>query len=322
VRWGTTAAGVRPGRPRAAGTAVPRRAHHRPGPRIPPSHVGSRAGTAPRRHHGPADHALPGRSGKPGAPVGDHARRTDRRFRNAERRAAQRTGQDLLHRGRRTAAAAAERDGVGVRSAGDGAHRATAAGLGAAAGVGPGEPGAAAPAESPPRLAGRRLPFRQATGGHPMTSAVLALSRAEWKLLMRNKTIALCCTAFPVGFGAYYAFALPDGSSPQLWALIISLQLMTVFGFTIYFTATATLTSRREDRYLKRLRSGEMTAPTVLTGLLLPVVLLGVAQAAALLAIAFWLGAPLPSDPLPLLAAMLAGSALCVAAGAVTSVFT
>ena len=139
---------------------------------------------------------------------------------------------------------------------------------------------------------------------------------------MRNKTIALCCTAFPVGFGAYYAFALPDGSSPQLWALIISLQLMTVFGFTIYFTATATLTSRREDRYLKRLRSGEMTAPTVLTGLLLPVVLLGVAQAAALLAIAFWLGAPLPSDPLPLLAAMLAGSALCVAAGAVTSVFT
>ena len=52
-----------------------------------------------------------------------------------------------------------------------------------------------------------------------------------------------------------------------------------------YFTATATLTSRREDRYLKRLRSGEMTAPTVLTGLLLPVVLLGVAQAAALLVV-------------------------------------
>lgn len=147
---------------------------------------------------------------------------------------------------------------------------------------------------------------------------VLALARAELKLLLRNRAVAVSSLLMPILVGLWVGFTLPDEASPQAWAITISLQLLMVLAFTVYFAVTAALAARREDLYLKRLRSGEASDAVILTGLLSPVVLLGVLQSALMLVISISMGAPVP-EPLPLLVALVLGVGLCLAAGAATS---
>lgn len=147
---------------------------------------------------------------------------------------------------------------------------------------------------------------------------VLALARAELKLLLRNKTVAVSSLLMPILVGLWAGSTLPDDAPPQAWAITLCLQLLMVLGFTVYFAVTAALASRREDLYLKRLRSGEASDAVILAGLLTPVVLLGVLQSALMLVISISMGAPVP-EPLPLLAALVLGMGLCLAAGVATS---
>ncbi|MGW1682201.1 ABC transporter permease [Saccharopolyspora sp. NPDC002376] len=155
-----------------------------------------------------------------------------------------------------------------------------------------------------------------------MTSAVLALGRTEWKLLSRNKAVLLSATTVPLLLGFVLANNIPGDAGPLAWAGVLGMQLLAVQGFTVYFTTTATLASRREDRYLKRLRSGEASDAVILGGLLLPVVLLGLAQTVVVIAIAVAMGAPTPVNPFPLVLAVLIGTAMSLAAGAATSAWT
>lgn len=155
-----------------------------------------------------------------------------------------------------------------------------------------------------------------------MTSAVLALGRTEWKLLSRNKAVLISATTVPLLLGFLLANNVPADAGPAAWSMVLGMQVLAVQGFTIYFTTTATLASRREDRYLKRLRSGEVSDAVILGGLLLPVVLLGLIQTAVVVGIAIAFGAPAPVNPLPLVLAALLGSVMALAAGAATSGWT
>ncbi|MEU5849775.1 ABC transporter permease [Saccharopolyspora shandongensis] len=152
-----------------------------------------------------------------------------------------------------------------------------------------------------------------------MSTAVLALSSAEWKLLMRNKTVALSATLMPLLLGLLLGTSVPGSADLRVWSATLTTQLLAVQGLTVYFTVTTALTSRREDLYLKRLRSSEQSAATILTGLLSPAVLLGFGQMIVLFGISVGLGAPLPASPVALVLAMIPGVALAVAAGAATS---
>ncbi|WP_235876677.1 ABC transporter permease [Saccharopolyspora terrae] len=147
---------------------------------------------------------------------------------------------------------------------------------------------------------------------------VLALARAELKLLLRNKTVAVSSLLMPILVGLWAGSTLPDDAPPQAWAITLCLQLLMVLGFTVYFAVTAALASRREDLYLKRLRSGEASDAVILAGLLTPVVLLGVLQSTLMPVISISMGAPVP-EPLPLLGALVLGTGLCLAAGVATS---
>jgi ABC-2 type transport system permease protein len=147
---------------------------------------------------------------------------------------------------------------------------------------------------------------------------VLALARAELKLLRRNRTVAVSTLLMPVLLGLWSGYTLPDDAPPEAWAITLSIQLLMVLGFTVYFATTAALAARREDRYLKRLRSGEASDAVILAGLLAPVVLLGVLQAVLMLVISMSMGAPAPK-PLPILVALVLGIGLCLAAGVATS---
>ncbi|MER7013268.1 ABC transporter permease [Saccharopolyspora sp. NPDC000359] len=155
-----------------------------------------------------------------------------------------------------------------------------------------------------------------------MSSAVLALGRTEWKLLSRNKAVLISATIVPLLLGFVLANNVPADAGPLPWSVILGMQLLSVQGFTLYFTTTATLASRREDRYLKRLRSGEVPDAAILSGLLLPVVLLGLVQTVVVVGIAMAIGAPAPVNPVPVVLAVLLGFAMSLAAGAATSAWT
>lgn len=149
---------------------------------------------------------------------------------------------------------------------------------------------------------------------------ITALGVAELKLLLRNRTAAALAVIMPLAAGAYFALAV--GGEAEGWTMIVTLQLLFTFGFTVYVTVTTALTARRQDLYLKRLRTGAASDVVVLTGILLPVVLLGLAQSVVLLGISVAAGAPMPVRPDLLVLAMVGGAALACAAGVCTSGLT
>ncbi|MFT7838538.1 ABC transporter permease [Saccharothrix sp. BKS2] len=148
---------------------------------------------------------------------------------------------------------------------------------------------------------------------------IAALGVAELKLLLRNRTAAALAVLMPLGAGAFFALNVEE---PDSWPMVIALQLLFGFGFSVYVTVTTALTARRQDLYLKRLRTGAASDAVVLTGVLLPVVLLGLAQSLVLLGISLAAGAPVPERPELVLLALLGGTAMTCAAGVATSGLT
>ncbi|XVV00146.1 ABC transporter permease [Actinosynnema sp. CA-248983] len=144
---------------------------------------------------------------------------------------------------------------------------------------------------------------------------IAALGIAELKLLTRNKMAATMAFVMPIAVGMWFALTM----GTEGWPLVISVQLVTTQGFTVYVTVTTSLTARRQDLYLKRLRTGAASDAVVLTGVLLPPVLLGLTQSALLLAASLALGAPAPTRPDLLALAILGGLAVSCAAGVATS---
>lgn len=102
----------------------------------------------------------------------------------------------------------------------------------------------------------------------------LAIALAELRMLVRNRTVALCALLLPLGFGALtYAF-----DSYGTAGMLAGVQIIGMVGLGVYVTATTTLAARRQSLYLKRLRSGSVGDAGIIAGLVLPVVAVSVAQ--------------------------------------------
>ncbi len=54
---------------------------------------------------------------------------------------------------------------------------------------------------------------------------VVALASAEVKLLVRNRTATISSLFLPVAFGVFFAFTYGSDPSPQVWGLVVALQL-------------------------------------------------------------------------------------------------
>ena len=61
--------------------------------------------------------------------------------------------------------------------------------------------------------------------------------------------------------------------------------MFTVMAFGLYTTAVTTLASRRQDLFLKRLRSTAASDRSILAGLVLPVAVIALIQVVAILAV-------------------------------------
>lgn len=148
---------------------------------------------------------------------------------------------------------------------------------------------------------------------------VLAVSRAESVLLLRNRTAAGTALALPLLFGAFFVVFRADATD---WAVPLTLQLIAALGLSVYLSTTTTLTARRQDLTLKRLRGGEAADAEILIGVLGPLAVLGVVQGVLMTAIAVIAGAPVPADPAALALAIVGGTATGLAVGLLTAAVT
>ncbi|MCP2259484.1 ABC-2 type transport system permease protein [Streptoalloteichus tenebrarius] len=149
----------------------------------------------------------------------------------------------------------------------------------------------------------------------------MALGRTEFRLLRRNKLVASIAVAMPLVVGL--ALVTNGGSfGEQGWGMAAAVQVLQILLMTVYLTVTTALTARRQDLFLKRLRSGELSDVTILVGLVGPAVLLAVVQVVLLLGATVAVDATPPRNPLLVAAAVVLGAVMFAAAGMATTVFT
>jgi ABC-2 type transport system permease protein len=147
---------------------------------------------------------------------------------------------------------------------------------------------------------------------------VLTLARAEARILLRNKLVAATGLLLPLLIGLFIASTNTDGA----WGNIVAMQLVLMLLFCVYATATTSLAARKRQLVLKRLRSGELSDVEILTGLLVPLFVLAVAQSVILVLCTVAFGAPLPSRPWLLVPALVLGSVMSASIALATAAFT
>lgn len=153
---------------------------------------------------------------------------------------------------------------------------------------------------------------------------VLALTAAEVKLLVRNRTAAISSLFLPIGFGVFFAFTFDGGASsgPGVWPAIVALQLVLTFTMGVYITITQTVVSRRQSRVLKRMRTSSLSDAGVLLATTGPALATAGVHLVLYAVINTVLGAPFPADVLPLVLAVVGGLAVCVTAAFATTIVT
>jgi ABC-2 type transport system permease protein len=154
------------------------------------------------------------------------------------------------------------------------------------------------------------------------TSRALALATTETRLILRNRTVAVSSVVLPVALGVFWGFQFGSGGDPARQAVSITLQLAVALTMGLYLTATQTLVSRRHSRVFKRMRTSGLSDRGLLAATVTPSVVLALFQLVVFAVVNLVTGTPLPTDPLPLVLAVLGGVALVVAAALATSVVT
>lgn len=148
----------------------------------------------------------------------------------------------------------------------------------------------------------------------------LALAGAEVRLVMRNRTMAVSTLLVPVALGVFWAFSF--GGGPDVWPMVVALQAAVTLGMGLYLTATQTVVARRHTRVLTRMRTSGISDPGLLAATLTPAIAIALIQIVIFAVIDLVMGVVAPVNPLALVAAIVAGTALMVTAALATSVFT
>lgn len=145
-------------------------------------------------------------------------------------------------------------------------------------------------------------------------SALLAIAHAELRIMIRNKAVAMVALLVPLAS----AFAIGLAPTPNVAAEGILFILIA----GVYVTATTTLSARRRELFLKRLRSGAAPDTSILIGLLLPAVVVACAQITLMLTIASATKYAPPKSIGLLVIAVLAGATMFAGLAMATSAFT
>ncbi|OIV38675.1 hypothetical protein BIV57_04625 [Mangrovactinospora gilvigrisea] len=144
---------------------------------------------------------------------------------------------------------------------------------------------------------------------------IASVARAEVRLTLRNRS-ALALGALMPGVMVLAFYKAAQGAG----GLVMVSGMGWVLLFSLYTGPVGTLTTRREQLVLKRMRTGELTDREVLAGTVSANALLAGLQLLVLLAAGIpMLKVAAPPAPAALLAGLVGGAALCLLLAASTS---
>ena len=150
---------------------------------------------------------------------------------------------------------------------------------------------------------------------------MLTIARGELIQIFRNRLVLVTALVLPAALSAFFITKHDVFTGVGSLGYIATLALFFVAGIGLYTTSVTTLASRRQNLFLKRLRSTAAGDAGILGGLLLPITVLSVVQIAVILG-ALAAVTSTPADPLLLVAAVVSVVAMMVALGLATAGLT
>ncbi|WP_434740647.1 ABC transporter permease [Micromonospora sp. SH-82] len=147
------------------------------------------------------------------------------------------------------------------------------------------------------------------------------IAASELIQIFRNRLVLITSMIIPVAVCVLFIRRHETFAALGSLGYIAAIVMFTVAAFGLYTTAVTTLASRRQNLFLKRLRSTAAGDATILTSLLLPVVVLALIQVTAIL-VALAVVAGHPADVALLVVAVLATLAMMVGLALATAGLT
>lgn len=153
-----------------------------------------------------------------------------------------------------------------------------------------------------------------------MLQRLTSLGRAEWLQFRRNKTLLFMATVFPVGI-PLLLFGI-SGDDAEQAAHAFDMFILYTLLFVQFYTVLSMSTTRRDERVLKRLRTGEAHDREILGAICLPGAILTIGFSVVIVAALLLMGAPAPANLVLPGGALLVGLVLVSALALLTSAFT
>ncbi|GAB3576365.1 ABC transporter permease [Amycolatopsis endophytica] len=150
---------------------------------------------------------------------------------------------------------------------------------------------------------------------------MFALARSELIQIFRNRAVLVTSFVMPLAVSAFFLYRHELFAEIGSLGYIAAIVMFTVCGFGLYASAVTTLASRRQNLFLKRLRSTAAGDSRILAGLVLPVTVIALVQVAAILTV-LGVVTGAPGDLGLLVVAVLATVAMMIGLGLATAGLT
>ncbi|WP_327035084.1 ABC transporter permease [Micromonospora ureilytica] len=150
---------------------------------------------------------------------------------------------------------------------------------------------------------------------------MLSIASSELIQIFRNRLVLITSLIIPAAVSAFFVRQHETYAAIGSLGYIAAIVTFTVAAFGLYTTAVTTLASRRQNLFLKRLRSTAASDSSILGGLLLPVVVIAAVQVTAILT-ALAVVADAPANVALLVVATIAALAMMIGLALATAGLT
>lgn len=150
---------------------------------------------------------------------------------------------------------------------------------------------------------------------------MLTIAQSELTQIFRDRTALITSLIMPLAASIYFIYNREVFERIGGLGYIAVMLVFTIAAFSLYATVVTTLAARRQNLFLKRLRSTAASDPAILAGLMLPISVISLIQVGLIL-IAFGVVSGTPAN-IPLLAvAVIATFVMMLALGMATAGLT
>ncbi|WP_277211277.1 ABC transporter permease [Isoptericola croceus] len=147
---------------------------------------------------------------------------------------------------------------------------------------------------------------------------MLPIAQGELVQLFRNRAVLVTSLLMPVAVAAFFIGYRDVFATIGSLGYVAAVLVFTIAAFSLYATTVTTLAARRQNLFLKRLRSTAASDATILAGLVLPISAIALVQVGLILGVFAAVGGG-PADAVLLVPAILATFVMMLALGVATA---